>query len=91
MNVDEIADNLRNLLYRCVVPMKNDKPLKSSVWETWHWVANEEGDVIPDVIACVKCYTVQNYKSTKGTSNLKNHECINNAKRKSLAGRCGNS
>lgn len=45
------------------------------------------GEKIDGKIACVRCYTVQDYTSKNGTTNLLKHidDCLNSEKRKSLA------
>lgn len=93
MENDEISDHVRNGLYRCVQPNKNGQRLKSPVWDFWHWIVDEHGEAVVGKIACIKCYTVQDYKSTKGTTNLFKHQdsCLNTTKRKSLASLSNNS
>lgn len=85
--MDEISQSLRSGIYRCIRPSKNGKPLKSAAWNTWHWILNEEEEILVGKIACIHCYTVQNYRSTSGTTNLLAHkdECLNTTKRKSLS------
>lgn len=87
MDADDISQNLRSGIYRCIQPIKNGKPLKSDVWNTWHWIVNEQEEILVEKIACIHCYTVQNYKSTTGTTHLSKHknECLNNVRRKSLS------
>lgn len=93
MENDVISDHLRNGFYRCVEPKKNGKRLKSSVWEFWQHIVDEDGDLVQNKIACIKCYTVQDYSSTQGTTNLDKHRgsCLNTTKRKSLASLSNNA
>lgn len=95
MENDEISDFLRNGFYRCVEPKKkkNGKLLKSPVWKFWHHIVDEDGDPVRNKIACIKCYTVQDYSSTQGTTNLDKHRvsCLNTTKRKSLASLSNNA
>lgn len=87
MNANEISENLRSGIYRCVPPIKNGKLLKSPAWDIWHWIVNEDGETIVGKIACIHCFTIQDYKSTSGTKNLLDHKgkCLNIENRKSLA------
>lgn len=86
MDADEIYENLRSGVFKCTVPTKNGKPLRSPAWEIWHWIVNGDDEIIQDRIACVHCFTVQTYNSKFGTTNLLKHkdECANVEKRRSL-------
>lgn len=66
---------------------KNGNRLKSPACDTWNWIIDEDGGKIDGKIACIYCYTVQDYSSTMGTTNLLAHkdECLNTEKRKSLS------
>lgn len=81
-----ISDNLRSGIYSCTEPIKNGKPLRSTAWEIWHWIFDENGEKINGKIACIRCFTVVNYHSNLGTTNLLKHkdDCMNSNKKKSL-------
>lgn len=61
--------------------------MKSPARDIWNWILNDEEDIIDGKIACIRCYTVQDYKSTVGTTNLMKHkdDCLNSETGKSLS------
>ncbi len=71
MNLSEITDKLRNGTYSFVVR----KRARSIVWEKLRNVNNENGDEIPNIVACCECFeAIQNNNSV--TTNLMRHPCV---------------
>lgn len=58
----------------------SDKRKKSKVWEIFGSIENSNGQEIPNIVACKKCFNI--YKFGKSTSNLVRHKCylVANAK-----------
>lgn len=70
MNANEISENLRSGIYRSLPPIKNGRRLKSTAWDIWQWIVDEDGETIVGKIDCIHCFAIQDYKSTSGTTNL---------------------
>lgn len=87
MDDDTISQNLRAGIFTFFKPNKNGKDLKSLAWDIWHWIVDDDDEIIPGKIACVQCTTIKDYNSRMGTSFLINHkyQCLNTASRKSLS------
>ncbi len=64
LDLGAISEKIQNKVYN----IQNKRKCRSLVWDIFGEIADENGEIIPDIVGCRTCFAVSKFKSHSTTS-----------------------